>query len=511
MNQLSRLALALLIAALSLSAAKAQEAEPAPEPPQKPAAPDDAPAFDADDAPAHGQASPSDDAPAADQAPPPDEPASDAPVAAEGDPDAEAAEPPELSLSEPEAQALLDRLASDDWKERRAAEKELVAMGDEGESLIRALLKKATDVEARTRLESALQQIADGRRDGTTFITMHLKDVTAREVLAELTRQARAPIRTYPENLFEHGKWPKVNIDLDRVPFWEAVRQISAATGLSLNPWNDGLRLMRGGGGGGQIDGPSVTEGPFLIVANSVSRNQSINLGLGQNAQDEFGVRLSALVEPKITVLHCSSVVDVEEAVDDKGNDLAFDARAPGGTYYGGSGAVWTLYARLRYPEKNPGTKITRLRGTVTFNVQAGSQMIEIADLLTAPEAGHVVGGINVQFKGMKKSKPDDPASTYELTLSITQDALAGNSWNQIQRSMQSKLKVLDADGNPLDSRGFGSSGNNNRIDFNLQFARSQDPQTGQLRGEPAKLVWEVPTETKDRKVSFEFTDLPMP
>lgn len=410
-----------------------------------------------------------------------------------------------------DAEALLKQLSSDDWKDRRAAEKTLVDLGDEGEAMIHGLLKKAADAESRSRLEAALQQIEEDRRSGTSFITMHLKDAAPHEVLAELERQARAGIRTYPDNLFEHGNWPKVSIDLDRVPFWDAVRQIAQQLGLTLNPWNEGMRLMRGGGGGGgQMDGPSVTEGPFLIIANSISRNQTVQLGQGADVQDDFGVRLSALVEPKITVLHCSSVVDVDEAIDDNGNNLAPEGLGPGRQYSGGSGGIWSLYARLRYPEKNPGKQIARLRGSVTFSVQSGSQVVEIPEILTAPQAVHVVEGVAVQFNGMKKKDGDD-AGDYELTLSITQDVLRGHAWVQLQRSIQSRLKVLDAKGKPLDQRGFGSQGNNERIDFNLHFVRSRDPETGNPGGEPAKLVWEVPTKITERKVSFEFTDLPMP
>jgi hypothetical protein len=42
-----------------------------------------------------------------------------------------------------------------------------------------------------------------------------------------------------------------------------------------------------------------------------------------------------------------------------------------------------------------------------------------------------------------------------------------------------------------------------------LQFAR--DGAARNVRGDPARLVWDVPTATEDVEVAFEFKDLPMP
>jgi hypothetical protein len=92
------------------------------------------------------------------------------------------------------------------------------------------------------------------------------------------------------------------------------------------------------------------------------------------------------------------------------------------------------------------------------------------------------------------------------------QDAMQRQTWVQIQQSMTNRLKVLDAQGHTLQNRGFSSSGSNDRIDFQIRYASGNDPDgDGVAAGTPAKLVWEIPTETKQRKISFEFKDLPMP
>jgi hypothetical protein len=42
-------------------------------------------------------------------------------------------------------------------------------------------------------------------------------------------------------------------------------------------------------------------------------------------------------------------------------------------------------------------------------------------------------------------------------------------------------------------------------------FAPTRHPQDGRASGEPAKLLWTVPTEAREVSVNFEFKDLPMP
>ena len=456
-------------------------------------------------------------------APPPVTPAAEAPAAAD-------------------TADLLRRFASDDWKQRRAAEQDLVRLGQQGRPVIEDLLKRVDDVGTRARLEGALRQIEELRRSGTSFITLHLKDATPGQVVEEIAKQAYAPIRLQPENLFDAdpaGNGRKRDVDLDRVPFWQAVQQFAADHGLVFIPGERGLQLSRAGAGrGGQAAGPAVIDGPFLVVANALNRNLNLPLAanaLAQPAQppappgqpaaaaaaaaaappqvhENFGVQFSAFAEPKLAVLRCDSVVNVEEATDDNGNSLVAEpGRQFGGGYYNGGSGVWSLHARLRYPPKNAGKTITRLRGSVTFLLQTASQSIEIADILNVkPQQPQVFGGVQLTVSGMTKA----PEGHYDLKLSVGHDVLQQLSWGGVQQSMQTDLKVLDADGRPLSRRGMSTRGDNDRIEFTLHFNAGRRGNGGNGQGEtgpPAKLVWQIPTETKQRVVRFEFKDLPMP
>jgi hypothetical protein len=42
-------------------------------------------------------------------------------------------------------------------------------------------------------------------------------------------------------------------------------------------------------------------------------------------------------------------------------------------------------------------------------------------------------------------------------------------------------------------------------------FRFEKEPPRGSRIGKPVKLVWEIPTQTRDVPVTFEFKDLPLP
>lgn len=428
---------------------------------------------------------------------------------------------------------VLRRLASDDWKQRQAAERELVQLGEDALPAIDAMLKGTgpvgsprLDAETRARLEGARRQIAEARAMGTTYVTLHLKDAAPADAVAALAKAARGPLRTYPDNLFDHGQWPRVTLELDRVPFWDALRQLCDRLGLAPNGWNDGVRLMPNGGDGeGQFDGPSSTDGPFLIVANEVHHNRSVRLAAGAAAaraeEDDFGVQFAAFAEPKLTVLSCTETVVLDEAVDDRGNSLRPDEEAgpapeEPGVFVTNRGTVWDLQAPLRYPAKNPGTKIAKLRGSVTFTIQSAAETIEIDDPLRATAATtRAVNGVTIEIQPLRKEQGagGGEGKGWELKLSLTGGVTIPGLGrpDAVQLTVQHGLRLLDDKGRALRTRSFGStSTDGHRTDYRLVYIASRD-EDGEPSGDPAKLVWEIPTGTKQRKAKFELKDLPMP
>jgi len=256
--------------------------------------------------------------------------------------------------------------------------------------------------------------------------------------------------------------------------------------------------------------GRPVYAGAFLIVANTLTRNQSVQLtndGAGKT-DDNFGLQLTAFAEPKLRVLRAGNMVNLDEATDDRGNSLL-----PGPStapryygYYSGAGA-WHLFANLQYP-KEPGTRITRLRASATFTVQTKSQRIEVNHLPEVKDHVQVVGGTTrITIHEFKKAAGD---AQYQLKVSVGSEVTGLNRWDEMQKSIQSHLHVLDANGRAWDSRGWSTNTSNAEMTMEITYMRGNGPD-GRPAGDPVKLEWEIPTETRDLTIPFEFTDLPMP
>jgi hypothetical protein len=429
--------------------------------------------------------------------------------------------------------ALLVRLSSDDWKQRQQAEEDLVRGGESARPLIRRWLDgpgAALDAETRSRLEAALRRIDDNRAAGPSFVTLHMKDAPPAEVAAELFRQAGAEARTSPDDLWDQGRWPRVTLDADRQPFWAVLKEFLGKTGVGLSTSDEGLYLL---GAPGLVRGGAwQVSGPFLVAVTEISRTQRLvpaaqaDGGAAGEASrtEDFAAQLVVLAEPKVAVVRGPDVPRMEEAVDDKGNSLRpLAVRA--GEVVRNNGGLWTYRVQLKYPQ-DAGTRIARFKGSATFAVQTKFEQVEVPDLTHARDVERRLKDVRVIVSGIQ---PQGGRDEYELKLVLFYEGLSGGAaggvgggvaagpqgrWARVQRAlyeMQNRLRVVDAAGQALERRGFGSRVNGDEVEITVRFAPSWRPRDRRRSGEPAKLVWQVPTATKEVEAAFEFRDLPMP
>jgi len=404
----------------------------------------------------------------------------------------------------PDPDSILRQLDSPDWRQRVKARDLLIDLGEEGKPFISDLIRRATTDEARNYAEAALARIDENRVLGPSFITLHLKDAAPAAVFAELSRQCFAPLTTMPDNLWETGGFPKLTLDVDHKPFWEVAPGIFSKLGVDLRQWQYGMRIMRTGGMQMQ-QGISQVKGPFLVTADQVSYSRTRSFGPGRAQQSQFGINLSLYPEPKIVILGASNSVRVEEAIDDRGNSLAPPEPVkrnyfPGWGGYGG----WNLYVPLQYPKKNIGSRIVRFKGTTSLQIQTKAMILEIPNVMSVKEMTKVVSGVPITFKELKKT-----GDAYELHMMAAQPNLASPEWPMLMRQLQTRLELVDGRGDVLDHRGMSSTGNNNFVEMSLNFGHSPRPDNLPA-GDPVKLVWEVPTESKSIELPIEFHDLPL-
>jgi hypothetical protein len=415
-----------------------------------------------------------------------------------------AATKPVADPTDPAFAAAIKALGADSWKERQAAQETLVRFGDEAVPRLTQLARNADDEEVRTRAGAALRQIEENALVGPSTLTLHFKDAKPKEVFAAIARQARCEFPTTPPNLFDNNPGAALTIDFDRVNFWTAFKDVCQRTGLYPTQGGMDRRMtLQQNPGATYWNGPSVTSGPFLVVANRIHRANSVDLTNPAAVQHEFTLALSTFVEPKIRVVQANYYADVDEAVDDKGNSLVATDKIYG-TTSSGQQWMWNATARLNYPE-NAGRQIARLKGSVKFQIQTRSETLEIPDVLTTRNFTKKVANRRVVFKELKKT-----GEQYEVQLTIHRDGLSDREWNATQNPAYA-IRLLDRDGHALNANGWGSSSGGPTMTYTVNYTRTVWNGQRSTVGEPHRLVWEIPTETRDVTVPFEFKNLPIP
>jgi hypothetical protein len=441
------------------------------------------------------------------------------------DPPATAPVAPATQSAAVDVPQLIRQLGSDDPDARDAAQKQLV---DLGPSVIPELKKAAEgddDPEIRSRASAALAQMKDRDDNGTSYITLHVKDAPAQEVTDALARQARTKFvwlsgTGLPANVA--GK--NVTVDADHKPFWEVMSdvctQLNVCPALDM-PGRDSLRLYASPQN--WMMSPHQVVGPYWISAAGVYRSRSIGLMGPQTVDDQFSIRLIVYPEPKLAITQISEF-KLTEATDDAGNSLLPKPQAGAMTMAGlriNRSVNHLVESRLYYPQ-NPGKKIAVLRGEVSALLAEDLQRYEVDDILgAAPKVINPLPKCTV-----KTSVTHQGADIYRVTLECTRDGLPDDRWEAMM-SRLGDVSLEDADGHALTSLGVGSvlPTSDNSFTGICVFMRSAAGNGLVLRGaavnpavqpaakvgEAKKLTWNVAAKLKPVTIPVELKDLPMP
>jgi len=400
-----------------------------------------------------------------------------------------AAPGPATAPAVPSADEFLKQLSTDDWRQRRQTLRQLVELGPEAEPLLRDLLSRDLDHEARKNVELAAEQIRENRLLGPTLVTLHVKDSPPGPVFAELARQCGGPLTTWPEKLWEQPTWPKLTLDYDHRPFWEVIAQISKRLEvdyISTEPQE--LRIARDSG---HSPGGTCVSGAFLLTADPVTFRNGMN------------IELSIYAEPKVVVTRAISFkLDVAE--DDKGTKLLpqTSRRFWGRRYRTGSRQLPMIFQRLQ----EEATRVGRFKGTVTVAIQSESETWVVDDPLSMSPATRLVDTLPVTLESFTATHNSEG---YELLVAVPNGWSSRGAQDEMIELIKSRMKVLDAKGHALtlSSTEGRSLNDGSEITVTLTPTILDD---GSKTGAPAKLTWDIPSRTRTLVVPFDFKDLPV-
>ena len=421
---------------------------------------------------------------------------------------------------------LVAKLSDPTYLVRKRATDALERLGEPAEPVLRERIARPDlPPDARTAIEVLLKQAGERRRIGASLVTVDLKQAEPLEAVGAVLKQAGLGMAAETEKLLRAKAGQKVDVRLDREPFWAALRKVAADAGVAFA----GLELAEfrvslvaaggaggdgagGGGGANSLAPPAASDGPFLLTVGRVevtvrkvvdfaARRHPNNaiLNAAAAASPPVRVSVSAWAEPRVKP--AAWVVEgVTECKTDTGKTLTASTY-----YYSRNNKVNDASTTfLSIAGDTAGAKaLAKLTVRGKFVLQYKSEPLVVDDVQNGvKELGRTVAGHRVIVRSVAKQSED----TWSYEVSIFRDGRSPQEWLVLQQVLdRDACRLEDAAGKPLQPRGGGSSLGADEIKVSGTVSRAGGA------GEPRRLRWELPGKLETLPATFEFTDVPLP
>ena len=395
---------------------------------------------------------------------------------------------PATAVAIPTADEILKQLGDGDWHARRRAMDQIVSLGSDVIPVLNELQQRNLEGEVRKNVELIVQRIQENREMGPTLLTLHVKNAAPAQVFAEIERQCAAPIPTWPEKLWQQPGWQTLSLDIDRRPFWGVIDELSKKLQveyLAADPQE--LKIARDSG---RTPGGKMVSGAFLVTADVLTFRNWMN------------VELSVYGEPKICITKAIGF-KLERADDDHGNPLLPQTtrRAFGRRFRTGS-------RQLPLPFQRPPdevSQIAHLQGSMRIAIQTASATWKVSDPLSMSPQTRTVDAMPVTMESFGPTRTGDG---YELVLSVPSGWSSKGSQDELLDLVRKRLQVLDGDGHRLSLGNVDPRAANDTTELTADFTEFDE--SGGKTGAPSKIVWDIPVETREMSIPFDFRDLPI-
>ncbi|MHB0957637.1 MAG: hypothetical protein ACYC0X_17980 [Pirellulaceae bacterium] len=410
-------------------------------------------------------------------------------------PEPTAPEPTAPSAALIEKAARLVRQLDDDRPEiRQAAEATLIQLGPNILELL-PLTDAATSAEVRerlTRIRGQLQSEHSRRSVAASRVTLE-GEMSLAEALQAIEQQTGNVL------LQDEDYEQRVTLDLQQVPFWEALDRVLDEGGLTIDPFAGDQRSLRirPAQSGMVRQAPHVHyQGVFRIEPTMVSAVRDLRTA----DLAVMRIRVSIAWEPRITPILLSQPLDQLEARDDSGRAVKVS---------GGQGTVAASvesdvpFVEMEFPFTLPprsAQRLASLRGTLDVLIPARAERFEFADLQRATNVTQRRAGVHVT---LQQTRQNDEAR--EVHIRIEFDAAANALESHRGWIYKNVAYLLDAEGG--------------RVDFGGQRVISQDSNAVGMAYLFAlerplsdyRFVYETPSLIMRQPIAYELKNIDLP
>lgn len=414
--------------------------------------------------------------------------------------------PATTQSSDADVDRVLDQLSSDDFATRKKAQDALVQFGEPALTRLHSAVQSTNDPEARSRIKTAIQIIERKSPNVPTRISLHLHNASPKDALAAIEAQSGVKLRQWPENIWQYGPIKTVTLNMSDGTYWTAMRGLCDQAELTLQMfgYNQPLQIQRGNSTWSRA--LSVQDGPYLVVAESISKGQSISLDKPNEVQRSGSVNLSLWPEPKVPVLKYASEPTVYSMVDETGTSVLPKGWQSRPNFFPGQQTYPYRYNIPMETSRKVGSRIRLLKGAIQLRVLTKRGRIIFDDPVNTPKnTAKTLGGKRIVLNSCHQN----PDKSYSAEATIYREGFNESEWQEVLQNYD-QFRLVDARG-VYRTNGTSSGADDKQLHTTVSMYFDQSL-TSDIKGDDKpRLIWNFSLETKEVMVPFEFRDLPLP
>lgn len=425
------------------------------------------------------------------------DPVKTAPAKAGPAKDAAAAE----ALSE-KVRQLVKQLDSNQLAQREAAEKELVELGADVLPLL-PTFNNRTPAEVRNRVARVRKSLSDAAILAATKPAMVSLsgEMLASEAFKKITDQTGNQFVDFRERFNQDITDPKIKVELDKVPFWQALDTVLDAGNLTLYEFDDEANALAYTNRDENVlkrVGHATYSGLFRLEPSRIEAVRNLK----NPSSRSLRLTVDVSWEPRVRPIVLQQPLGDVAAKDENGNELTLDGTQGELEFpVEGTNSAVEMDFPLNAPERSV-KQIGSLKGKLMATVLGRVEAFEFADLDKIKQAEQERGGVIVAVDAARKNN-----EIYEVEMRVQFDKAANALESHRGWIYNNECYLLDSKGNRIENAGLEA----NLLDVN-EVGLSYKFDLGEAKSLAGfKFVYKTPAAIIRIPVEFELKGIDLP
>ncbi len=317
--------------------------------------------------------------------------------------------------------ALAVQLNAAGLADRDAAEKKLIEMGPEILDLLPPVTER-TPAEVKQRLARIRQELQLRRGKAaaqSTRVTLRGDALPLSKVLAELSKQSGNKIVDLRSELGQEATDPKLKVELDRTPFWQALDQVLDLAKMTVyaHGGKEGITVVNRGESQAPRLGRASYDGPFRFEAVEFTAQRDLRTPASRGLQ----LQLEMSWEPRLAPITLKQPLAEIYATDDRDQPLAIEGgRAELEMMVNRGATAADLQIPFVLPPRNV-ARIARLRGTLSAMLPGQLETFRFDNLEAAKKVEKRQAGVTVVLDQVRRN-----GAVWEIRVRVRFDKASG-------------------------------------------------------------------------------------